>query len=286
MKTVFFILNLLIVFFSHAQRSESTLQNQVDSILHILKTDVIPFIETQKEDQLKRDEMNKAECNKERLTLQNKINESEIALKKSRDSLIVSHNEFTKLRIVNDSLKKTVQARKVNVETFISTLDQQDHHIHAAILDVILVEAKELKKYGIAEQQIERITDFKRKSEALRFADDLINKNLSSIDQIKEAKTKLTEAFSKGQNFALLNQENKKFHALLVNYENRICELKDVFHIILDLSVMPLEEKQANLLKVISILDFKDYGFLNSLIQKFYLNPNNSVLPNYILKCS
>ncbi len=269
-----------------AQKSDSVYHAKVDSILLVLQESVFPFIESLKSDQFKKEQELKAACEKQQNSIKKELVDTENELKQSRDSLRFVRNQLSSQKNTADSLKQSLQKRLSNFESFSLSLDRQDHHIQPSILELLEKEGKDLKNSGINIQQLDRLSDFKQKCEALRFADDLINKNLSSIEQIKEAKNKLNEAFSKGSSFTALSQENKKFTQLLSNYESRICELKDVINIILDLSVMPLEEKQENLLKVISILDFKEYGYLTSLIQKFYLNPNISVLPDYKIKCS
>ena len=257
----------------------SKLKLQLDSLLNLMNSKVIPYIDAQNSTQNK---VHDAEVSKFNATISQLKSDSESKQKLLDQKLAENKNfeaEITKLsnQVKINSEVLTKQKEQLRIE--IGALQKQSYKIDELILNSI---GERLKiTPGVEASWLRTFDEFKNKRKLLISAEEALFKPYD--EKIVQLKSEITNAFATGEQFNELSKSKAEFLILLDGYCEKTDELKSFL-----ISVSKLNDFKKERDKKIEneIYYYVEYDYLLSIIQKNKSDFTYNPIKNTVINCN
>lgn len=254
------------------------LNKKLDSLINLMNSKVIPYIDAQDSAQNKVLEVEITKINavnsqsKLDLEAKQKLINQYLEEKKKSDS------EIAKLRDQVKSNSDVLLKQKEQLRMEIAALQKQSFKIDETILNSL---GERLKiTPGVEVSWSQTYQDFKVKRSLLSQADELLSKPYDA--KVKQLISDIKTGFSSGQQFTELSKEKVEFLLLLDNYCAKSNALKTFLERVNKLNAFP-DERDRKIEN--EIYDYVGYDYLISIIQKNKVDFNHNPIKNTITDC-
>ena len=256
----------------------SSVNLKVDSLLKLMNSKVITYIDAQNTAQNKVHEEEVAQLRVaiSELKASEELNQKQINLNKEEKKN--SDSEIAKLRDQVKSNSDVLLKQKEQLRMEIGALQKQSFKINETILNS-LGERLNITP-GIEASWIQTYQDFKVKRNLLSKADELLSKPYDA--QVNKLIGEINSAFSSSQQFAELTKEKTEFITLLSGYCEKSEEMKSLLNSVSKLNDFKEErDKKINN----TMYYYVGYDYLISIIQKNKVDFNHNPIKNTITDC-
>jgi thiol-disulfide isomerase/thioredoxin len=256
----------------------SSVNLKVDSLLKLMNSKVITYIDAQNTAQNKVHEEEVAQLRVaiSELKASEELKQKQINLNKEEKKN--SDSEIAKLRDQVKSNSDVLLKQKEQLRMEIGALQKQSFKINETILNS-LGERLNITP-GIEASWIQTYQDFKVKRNLLSKADELLSKPYDA--QVNQLIGEINSAFSSSQQFAELTKEKAEFIDLLSGYCEKSEEMKSLLNSVSKLNDFKEErDKKINN----TMYYYVGYDYLISIIQKNKVDFNHNPIKNTITDC-
>ena len=256
----------------------SSVNFKVDSLLKLMNSKVIPYIDAHNAAQNKEHEEEVAQLRVaiSELKASEELKQKQINLNKEEKKN--SDSEIAKLRDQVKSNSDVLLKQKEQLRMEIGALQKQSFKINETILNS-LGERLNITP-GIEASWIQTYQDFKVKRNLLSKADELLSKPYDA--QVNQLIGQINSAFSSSQQFAELTKEKTEFITLLSGYCEKSEEMKSLLNSVSKLNDFKEErDKKINN----TMYYYVGYDYLISIIQKNKVDFNHNPIKNTITDC-
>jgi len=256
----------------------SIIDLQLDSLMKLMNSKVIPYIDAQNAAQNKVHEEEVAQLKVTISELKASEESKQKQINQNKEEKKNSDSEIAKLRDQVKSNSDVLLKQKEQLRLEIAALQKQSFKINEAILNSL---GERLNNTSDVEASlIKTYQDYKVKRSLLAQADELLSKPYDA--KVKQLISDIKTGFSSGQQFTELSKEKVEFLLLLDNYCVKTNALKTFLERVNKLNAFP-DERDRKIEN--EIYDYVGYDYLISIIQKNKVDFNHNPIKNTITDC-
>jgi hypothetical protein len=256
----------------------SILKSQLDSILSLLNTKVVPYVDGQSASANAAQNAEMKTLNEEIAALKTQLDEAKKNLNEKIELANSCEIKRSQLDNQNKDYNSVFQKQKAQIQAEISALSKQSFTIDLAFITSLEEQLKVTP--GVDNAWLNTVIDFKAKRSLLVAANEALNRPYDA--KVPEILKKLKDGFSTGQEFAELTKTKEKFVKLLEKYCEKTADLKSL---LTDATTLNTLRTQRDKLLESELYNYIGYDYLLQIILKNQSDFNINPLKNVEITC-
>ncbi len=256
----------------------SALKTQLDSILFLLNTKVVPYVDGQSASENANQSLEMKTLNDEIVNLKTQLAEANNNLNEKIELANTCETKRSQLEIKNKDLSSVFQKQKVQLQAEISALSKQSFTIDLAFLTSLEEQLKVTP--GVDNTWLNTVIDFKTKRALLVAANEALNRPYDvKVPGILE---KLKDGFSTGQEFLELSKAKEKLAKLLEKYCEKTADLRSLLS---DATTLNSLRTQRDKLLESELYNYVQFDYLLQIILKNQSDFTHNPIKNVVTPC-